>query len=1303
MAKFSKKVISCILSMLLVITSVPFVAFASDDALDALDTAIADYETAMDGTVYTNMADAYAAYHTAITARDSYVYGNRTDIDISSAASQLAEKTAMMQKYSATFSTVVPSFHGDDLTAYAGTAYNNIIYSPTVGSETESGYCGSAENTNSKVKYELFYAPTVFAYDGTTQLRMPVMIDAKITTEKERYLYGCYPMASADNYADHPDLKLVDYWYTGDNDSGHADGLKDGNWSFAAQVESNYQTFGYSNGTGYGANQSTDHRSQYLPNNGTLFWWGSQYFFCANVMNVNTTFADGEYVKEYQPHWYVCASESPNSTMDATTMRGSNIIYVINYKALVDAISNSDYSAVLASVDCYNKDYSDVYSLLEAFDTATSININSYNYSDPAKVTDCANAIKNACDTLSRTYAAVEESDMTDYSRLRSAIDSYRDAYDAGNADHKYSDESWANFETAYENAVAAAGDIYDNGYTGTYNEKAVSAIAEGLDFLLDKSGDCGENATFDFDSKTGVVSIDGSGEMADYDEFGTNSPFAGSTKITSVEIADGITEIGDYTFYGCSNLETVVLPATITRVGVGAFEDCTSLSTLIVPAGAVYEDDAFAGCTSLESIEFGSGAIASKNEDDHNAPWYQSTVKSITITSGVTSVGQNAFAGATNIEHLTVNCDIPVNTSSNTNAFRGMTGLKYITIAPGSTGDMIDWTNYYRRTPWYGNKDNAEMHITVANGVKSISPYAFFECSNIDDISLPTTIESIGERAFYGCSAIRDIYIYNTNCVIADSANTFHELTKIHCYEFSTAYNYATKYSRDIVLLAAHTHTYNAAVTNPSCTEQGYTTYTCSLCGDSYIADYVNPLGHNYEVKSVVPATCTASGYTVYECSRCHNEITGAETDPIPHDYIVKSVVPATCQAKGYTVYECTMCHDTYNGNETDKIPHNYIVKSVVPATCQAKGYTVYECTMCHDTYNGNETEKTAHNYELTEIVAPTCTSKGYTLYVCSECNEKDYRDIRDEIPHNYVVNGDISRASFTTEGNIPVKCTECNDTSNKRIVCPTAKLAKASYVYTGKAITPAVTLIDGDGNEISSDEYTVTYQNGRVKVGTYKVTVTFNADSEYYYGSKVLTFKIVPKGTTLAKVTSGTQTLTAQWKKQANQTKGYQIQIATDAKFTKGKKLITVKNVKTLKTTVKKLKYNTNYYVRVRTYSTVAKVNYYSPWSKAKAIVVKPVIKNAAISKLTAGKKQFTAKWKKVAGTTGYEIQYSTSAKMTKAKTVKVNGGAKTSVKVAKLLSKKKYYVRIRAVKKVGKKTYYGNWSKAKAVTVK
>ena len=94
----------------------------------------------------------------------------------------------------------------------------------------------------------------------------------------------------------------------------------------------------------------------------------------------------------------------------------------------------------------------------------------------------------------------------------------------------------------------------------------------------------------------------------------------------------------------------------------------------------------------------------------------------------------------------------------------------------------------------------------------------------------------------------------------------------------------------------------------------------------------------------------------------------------------------------------------------------------------------------------------------------------------------------------------------------------------------------------------------------------------------------------------------------------------------------------------------------------------------------------------------------KATAIKKLVAAKRGFKVIWEKQAKqTTGYQVQYSLKKNFKPAKTISVKGAKKTSKKIGKLKAKKKYFVRVRTYKKVGKTTFYSAWSKAKAIRVK
>ena len=134
------------------------------------------------------------------------------------------------------------------------------------------------------------------------------------------------------------------------------------------------------------------------------------------------------------------------------------------------------------------------------------------------------------------------------------------------------------------------------------------------------------------------------------------------------------------------------------------------------------------------------------------------------------------------------------------------------------------------------------------------------------------------------------------------------------------------------------HVHSYNSVVTQPTCTEGGYTTYTCD-CGDSYTSDEVSALDHTYvdgkcdcgaeephkhSYNSVVTEpTCTTSGYTTYTCD-CGHSYVADEVDPVDHTYNSVTTQP-TCTTGGYTTYTCD-CGHSYVADEVGPVDHTYV-----------------------------------------------------------------------------------------------------------------------------------------------------------------------------------------------------------------------------------------------------------------------------------------------------------------------------------------------------------------------------------------
>lgn len=319
-----------------------------------------------------------------------------------------------------------------------------------------------------------------------------------------------------------------------------------------------------------------------------------------------------------------------------------------------------------------------------------------------------------------------------------------------------------------------------------------------------------------------------------------------------------------------------------------------------------------------------------------------------------------------------------------------------------------------------------------------------------------------------------------------------------------------------------------------------------------------------------------------------------------------------------GYSIGE------TYGGNfygassyavssslSAGSLAHNYVVESETSATCKAVGKIVKVCTDCGEKY-----EKTSfrlpHNSYEEKVVEPTCTAGGYTTFTCNDCSKVFTENVIKALGHDFTQNTKLTPASFSKKGSkvVTTYCARCGYSAGSKTIATynspsNVKLSTTSYTYNGKVRTPSVIVTNTKGSALRKNtDYTVTYQKGRKNVGKYAVKVTFKGN---YSGSKTVYFTIKPKGTSVSKISAGKKKFTVKWKKLSAQITGYQIQYSTNSKFKKGNKTVTVKSAKSTSKTVSKLKAKKKYYVRVRTYKKVGKINYYSSWSKAKSVKTK------------------------------------------------------------------------------------------------
>ncbi len=242
----------------------------------------------------------------------------------------------------------------------------------------------------------------------------------------------------------------------------------------------------------------------------------------------------------------------------------------------------------------------------------------------------------------------------------------------------------------------------------------------------------------------------------------------------------------------------------------------------------------------------------------------------------------------------------------------------------------------------------------------------------------------------------------------------------------------YGKQVTTDVADITIHGHDYKVVVTDPTCTEQGYTTYTCSACGDNYISDYVDVLGHNYD-KYVTDSTCTADGYTTYTCSVCNDTYISDIVPTEGHSYEGVVTADPTCTADGVKTYTCTECGNSYTDDITS--PGHTIVKVDAQAPdCENVGWNAYEyCDVCdYTTYV--EIESNGHSYKET-VTYPTCTDGGYTTYTCSVCQVSYVADEVEALEHSWNEGETTTAPDCLNAGVKTFTCNSCGDTYTEEI----------------------------------------------------------------------------------------------------------------------------------------------------------------------------------------------------------------------------------------------------------------------------
>ena len=491
--------------------------------------------------------------------------------------------------------------------------------------------------------------------------------------------------------------------------------------------------------------------------------------------------------------------------------------------------------------------------------------------------------------------------------------------------------------------------------------------------------------------------------------------------------------------------------------------------------------------------------------------------------------------------------------------AFKECTKLVSVTI-PNSVKE-IGMDSFYGCT--------SLKSIVIPSSVKEISYNTFWKCSSLESVTIPNTVTSIQSDAFNGCSSLQSITLPSKLTYLGGGA--FEGCTKLKSITVPagiTDLRYGTfkdcKSLATVYLPAGLTGTSNSVFEG------------CTALTSITLPKKLNQLGAG----------------AFYDCTNLKSVVIGEYIRNIDCDVFRNCTALTSVTIKR---------NDTISiSDDAFRDANSNVVLNVI------KGSDAYKWALNHD-MKYSFISPSASDFVVSGISNKTYTGKGLTQSPkisygdLTLTNGKDYT-----LSYTNNVNVGTATVKIIGKGNY-VGTTSRTFKINPKSIAKFSVTGIKNKTYTGKAITQSPTVKDGSTKLKNNSNYTISYKSNKwVGTATIKITAKGN-----YSGTITKKFKINPKGTSLKKLTKKSKSFKANWKAQKKQTSGYEVQYSTSSKFKSGNKKATIRKNKTTSTTVKNLKKNKKYYVRIRTYKNVKEngkwVKYYSGWSKAMNVKTK------------------------------------------------------------------------------------------------
>ena len=267
------------------------------------------------------------------------------------------------------------------------------------------------------------------------------------------------------------------------------------------------------------------------------------------------------------------------------------------------------------------------------------------------------------------------------------------------------------------------------------------------------------------------------------------SSVFYKSKAIEKVVLPSGLTAIPDNTFYECNALKEMKIPSGVTEIGKSAFGGCISMEEIILPDGlTIIKDGAFYNCASVEKFVIPKGVTSIGT----TAFAYCAELESISLPNGLLTIGDSAFMECGELLSMYIPDSV---TSIGKQCFQNCEKLRKIHLPANLT-----------EIPYFCFWDCYELeYANIPEGVTAIGMSAFAYCNKLDEITLPASLVSVADNAFMSASNHdRKFAVLSQSADISYSEHCLWMTTEnpVYCYQYTGAEVWAKACGYDVVYL---------------------------------------------------------------------------------------------------------------------------------------------------------------------------------------------------------------------------------------------------------------------------------------------------------------------------------------------------------------------------------------------------------------------------------------------------------------------------------------------------------------------